>query len=110
MARVYRIALGAIVVTASVLVATRPADAGPILTWLGFGDDPPPVYSPARFWAPGAAKVHDDLFAPRVGVYPPNRHPEIPPTHDIKRYPTSIALPKETINQRPAAPATSPAR
>ena len=109
MVRVRRFTVGAIVLATGMIGASA-ASAGPSLTWLGFGDDPPPSYSPARFWAPGAAKLNDDIHAPRMPVYAPDRHPEIPPTHAILKYPTSIALPKETINQRPTAPATSVGR
>jgi hypothetical protein len=108
-ARIHRFAVGAVVLAAGML-GNSDANAGPILTWLGFGDDPPPSYSPARFWAPGAARLKDDIHGPRIPVYAPDRHPEIPPTHAILKYPTSIALPKDTINKRPTPPATSEAR
>jgi hypothetical protein len=94
----------------SAFVCTGTANAGPILTWLGLGNDPPPSYSPAHFWAPGATKLYADIHGPRINVYPPDRHPEISPTHTILQYPTSIALPAETIIKRPTPPVTSPAQ
>ena len=34
------------------LIPASSASAGPILDWLGIGDNPPQSYSPARYWAP----------------------------------------------------------
>jgi len=109
MRRLNRLSIAMFAVVAA-FCSSNPANAGPILTWLGFGDDPPSSYSPARFWAPGAMKIHDDFHGPRISVVPPDRHPELPPTYSNMKYPTSIALPSTTILQPPTPPATSKAQ
>ena len=111
MERIRRPLIGTMILASAMLMLTASsANAGPILNWLGLGDDPPPSYSPARFWAPALAKLNDNIHGPRTAVYPPDRHPEIPPTHAILNYPTAIALPRDTINARPTPPASSGAR
>jgi hypothetical protein len=83
------------------------ATAGPLLDWFCPNDCPPPSYSPARFWAPAAARVHDFCHGPKIPVYPPDRHPEIPPTFTILKYPCPAALPAATIIEPPTPPADS---
>ncbi len=86
------------------------ASAGPLLTWLGFEDNPPRSYSAFHYWTPAAVRVNDHFHAPRASIYAPDRHPEIPPSQAVLQYPNQIAAPSETIFVRPTAPATSPAR
>jgi hypothetical protein len=95
---------------ASGFLGANTAAAGPILTWLGLGNDPPPSYSPAHFWMPGATRLADDLCGPRAAMYAPDRHPEIPPTCTFIRSPISPVSPEATLIERPSPPATSRAR
>jgi hypothetical protein len=98
----------AIVVAAGLTSAPR-AQAGPILDWLGLGNDAPSSYSPLHFWAPNVTRTADH-FGPRVSIYAPERHPEVPPTTSVQTYPTSVATPAETLIFPPTPPATSTAR
>jgi hypothetical protein len=86
------------------------ATAGPILDWLGIGDNPPQSYSPARYWAPAIARLNDEIHGPRLPVYAPDRHPEINPGHTILTYPSAVAVPADTLIPLPTPPATSVAR
>ena len=76
----------ACVLAAGLLPMSR-ASAGPFLHWLFPDDGPAPAYSPLRYWAPGLGLVYDKFHGPKVSVYPPDRHPEVPPTDVISRYP-----------------------
>ena len=71
------------------------------------GDCPPPSYSPLRYWTPGLARLHDDCHGPKLNVYAPDRHPEIPPTVTILKFPCPAALPGATIIEPPTPPPTS---
>ena len=83
------------------------ARAGPLLDWLGRPYDPPPSYSPLRYWAPGVARVGDCIHGPRLNVYAPDRHPEIPPTTVILEYAHPAVPPGATLIEPPKPPATS---
>jgi hypothetical protein len=84
------------------------ASAGPLFDWLcPSGDCEKSTYSPARYWAPGAARVSDMVHGPKISVYPPDRHPEITPTYIIIKYPCPYSDPAATIITPPTPPATS---
>jgi hypothetical protein len=106
MHRIRRLTLAALVVCAG-LLPTSAASAGPIKDWFCGGDCPAPSYSPFRYWAPRAARVNDDCHGPKLDVYAPDRHPEIPPTYDILRFSCPAVDPASTLYVPPTAPATS---
>jgi len=89
--------------------ALRPgtAAAGPILDWFCCCPCPPPCYSPFRYWTPTGARVYDCLCGPHIPVFPPDRHPEIPPSYVILDYPCPPAPPEATLIPVPTAPPTS---
>lgn len=97
----------AAVIVATLLVTANTAGAGPILNWLGIGDDPPSSYPKIRYWAPTVARVGDAIHHRTLSVYPPDRHPEIPPTFTVIQYHNSVASPAETMIPRPKPPETS---
>ncbi len=99
-----------VIVFACGLWPASSAHAGPILDWLGLGDNPPSSYSPMRHGQPNVARVNDHIHGPKLNVYSPDRHPEVPPTSAIIRYPSAIASPADTIYERPVPPPTSGAR
>ena len=107
----YRKYLIAAWLLAVMLMSSAPSNAaGPILTWLGFGDDPPNTYCPGYYLAPTMTKLCDDVHGPRVGVYAPDRHPELPPTYNDLRFLISPAPPATTLVPVPIPPATSKAQ
>jgi hypothetical protein len=105
MVRMRHLAVAALVLTAG-LVAPNPAGAGPLKNCLP-DDGPYPAYSPLRYWAPGVARTYDDCHGPKLGVYPPDRHPEIVPTYTILKFPCPPALPAATLIPIPTPPAES---
>jgi hypothetical protein len=105
MVRIRRLTVAALVL-AAVLAPARPARAGQLWDWL-CGSCPPPSYSPARLWAPRLARVSDRVHGPKVDVYPPDRHPEVPPDFIILKYPCPAVEPAATLIERPTPPATS---
>jgi hypothetical protein len=106
MVRIRRFVVAVVVVVGG-LGSARTATAGSLLDWLGCGPCPPPSYSPCRYWAPGLARVKDCIHGPRLSVYAPDRHPEIPPTFLNIPFPCPAADPAETIIERPTPPASS---
>jgi hypothetical protein len=98
--------LTAAMVLVTVLVSARAATAGP-LDFFCHGDCPRPSYSPLRYWVPGLARLHDDCRGPKLNVYPPDRHPEIPPNVTILKFPCPAVAPGATIIEPPTPPATS---
>jgi hypothetical protein len=70
-------------------------------------NSPCPTYSCTRYWAPGLAHCCDNCHGIKIPVWPPNRHPEIPPTVTIIRYPCMAAYPAATILIPPTPPAES---
>jgi hypothetical protein len=72
---------------ASLLSLPSAARAGGLIDWLCHRDCPAPSYSPARYWAPHAAWTYDCLCGPKLSVYAPDRHCEVPATSIIARYP-----------------------
>src|SRR4051794_28720589 len=106
MVRIRRLLVGVVVLVAG-LVLAAPARAGSLLDWFGCGSCPPPSYSRCRFWAPRLARVCDCIHGPRLSVYAPDRHPEIPPTFVNLPFPCPAANPAETIIARPTPPAES---
>jgi hypothetical protein len=110
MTRTRHFAKGLIVVAAIAVAASR-ASAGPILDFFGLGENnPPSSYSPAHYWTPTVSRFNDCLHGPRLGVYAPDRHPEIATGNDILTFPSAVAAPAATIIVPPTPPATSTAR
>jgi hypothetical protein len=105
MGRIRRLTVAALVLAAA-LVPARPASAGQLWDWL-CDHCPPPSYSPFRLWAPRAARVSDRVHGPKLDVYPPDRHPEIPPTFTILKYSCPAVDPAATLIEPPTPPATS---
>ncbi|HKI30964.1 MAG TPA: hypothetical protein VKA46_03805 [Gemmataceae bacterium] len=101
---------GAALVLAAGLLFTGRASAGPLLDWLCHDDCPRPSYSPFRYWTPGAAYVHDCVHGPWLSVYPPDRHPEIPPSFNILKYPCPAADAASTLIPVPTPPPESRSR
>jgi hypothetical protein len=93
----------------AVLLGASAADAGSFWCWLcGKDDCPPPAsYSPARYWAPGAARINDYCHGPKISVDAPDRHPEIPVDFVILTFPCPPALPAETFIPVPTPPPES---
>jgi hypothetical protein len=94
------------IVVAAVLVPAGWASAGPIKDFF-CPDCPPPDYSPFRFWAPRGAKAYDDLHGPKIDVYAPDRHPEIPSATTILKFKCPPVEPGATLIEPPTPPATS---
>jgi hypothetical protein len=74
--------------------------------WFGH-DNPPPSYSPFRYWTPALARIHDHFHGPSLNVYPPDRHPEIEPDYKILQYPHPAVDPAATIIEPTTPPASS---
>jgi hypothetical protein len=85
------------------------AAAGPVWDWL-CGKCQRPTYSPIRYWAPTAARTRDCLVGPHIPMYPPDRHPEIPPDMGLLKYPCPPVEPGATLYTVPVAPSTSRAQ
>jgi hypothetical protein len=66
-----------------------------------------PAYSPYRYWTPGVARIYDDIHGPKISVYAPDRHPEIPPSVIILPFRCQGVDPAATLIEVPSAPATS---
>jgi hypothetical protein len=106
MARIHRLTVAGLVLAGGLLPACT-VSAGPVANWLGLCDCPPPCYySPFRYWTPALARAYD-AHRPHLSVYAPDRHPEIPPTYTILRYPCPPALPAATIIATPTPPPES---
>ncbi len=105
MVRIRRLALAVLVVAAG-LVAGSPVGAGPLKDFFCPCDCPPPDYSPLHYWTPGLVRLHD-AHGPKLGVYAPDRHPEIPPTYTILKFPCPAVDPAATLIEPPTPPATS---
>jgi len=88
-----RILPSAAILVAALLAAQSPASAGPVLDWLCHRDCPSPSYSPARYWTPTLARTYDCVCGPKLSVYAPDRHPEVPPNVVISRYPCPPVAP-----------------
>ncbi len=84
-----------------VLGWTSAAVAGP-LDWLFPDDHRCHCYPASRYWLPGLAHCHDNKEGPKLQVYPPNRHPEIPPYCLVLKYPCPSAAPAQTIITPPS--------
>jgi hypothetical protein len=99
--------LTVVLIVAAGLLWASTASAGPIMDWLFPDDGPTPSYSPLRYWAPAIGRLHDNCQGPKLGVYAPDRHPEIPPTYTILKFPCQPVDPAATIIEPPTPPATS---
>src|SRR5260370_39875000 len=99
-------ALGALLFSAGLLSA-RAASAGPVMDWIFPAAGAGSSYSPFRYWAPGPARVRDDIHGPKIDVYAPDRHPEIPPTYIVLQFDHPAVTPAATTIQPPTPPATS---
>ena len=97
-------------VLGAVTFSASSASASPFWDWLFTHDEPPAYYSPARYLAPTAARVNDHIHGPRISVYAPDRHPEIPPTVITIPSSTPAQQPSESLVPAPVAPVTSRAR
>src|SRR5262245_28821986 len=104
-------------VWAAALAAGLLAPAG---AWAGnwfrcgpYADCPPPSYSCAHYWTPQLYRVYACLCGPKIGQYPPDRYPGIPPNADVYRFHCPPVAPSVMANQyfdRPPQPAdTAPA-
>jgi hypothetical protein len=102
MVRIRRLALAALVVAAG-LVSSGPATAGDLWDHLTH-QCPSPSYSPFRYWTPCLARVSDCIHGPRIDVYPPDRHPEVPPSFFNLRYRCRPADPAATLVPVPTPP------
>jgi hypothetical protein len=96
-----------VLVCAAALLPARAANAGPLMDHLVPDDGPEPAYSRLRFWAPALARLHDKCHGPKLGVYAPDRHPEIPPTTTILTFPCPAVEPAATLIRPPTPPAES---
>jgi len=101
-----RLTVAALILAAG-LVSTGTASAGPLKDWLFPADAPSPSYSPLHYWAPALERVNDKVHGPKLNVYAPDRHPEIPPTFTILTFSHPAADPAATIIEPPTPPATS---
>jgi hypothetical protein len=106
MARSYRLAAALLILWAMLVPATK-ATAGPLTDWLLPDDGPEPSYSHLRYLAPALAHLHDNCHGPKLNIYPPDRHPEIPPTYTVLTFPCPPVAPGATIIPIPTPPATS---
>src|SRR5947209_8585451 len=106
MVRIRRLMMTAVVLAAG-LVPAGNAKAGSLLDWFGCGSCPPPSYPRCRYLAPELARIKDCIHGPRLSVYAPDRHPEIPPTVLNIPFPCPAAAPAETIIERPTPPPES---
>lgn len=106
MVRVHRLMLATIVLAAGLVSATS-ANAGPLKDWFLPGDGQAPSYSPFRYWTPRLARVDDAVHGPRLSVYAPDRHPEIPPSCTILKFSRPAVDPAATLIEPPSAPASS---
>jgi hypothetical protein len=68
---------------------------------------PPAYYSPLRYWTPALARVYDCCYGPKISVYAPDRHPEVPPTFNVLTYACPPVVPEATVLVPPTPPATS---
>jgi hypothetical protein len=99
MVRIRWLTVAALVLAAG-LVPARTAHAGALWDWLH--DCPLPSYSPFRYWAPGLARVNDRVHGPKLSVYPPDRHPEVPPTFRILEFRCPAVDPAATLIEPPS--------
>jgi hypothetical protein len=101
-----------LLVCAGLLAGVGSASSGPWLASIWHPDAQVPSYCPARYWAPNLAWIYDDLCGPRLSVYAPDRHPEVPPRDTVLQYPRwrPAALPAQTIIPTPTPPPESRAR
>jgi hypothetical protein len=90
----------------TLLASAGAASAGPF-GWIFPSESQPNSYSPLRYWAPRVERVHDIVHGPKIDVYAPDRHPEIPPTFSNLHFPCPTADPASTLIERAAPPATS---
>ncbi len=101
MTRIRRLTIAALLLAAALLPA-GPARAGSLLAWLHHDDCPAPSYTPFRYWTPGLARVSDCVHGPTIDVYPPDTHPEVPPTFIILPYHCPAVPPAETVIDVPS--------
>ncbi len=101
-----RLTLAALVLAAG-LVPVGPTNGGPVKDWFFPADGASPEYSSFRYWTPGLAHLHDDVHGPKISVYPPDRHPEIPSTMTILMFKCPCIDPAATIIEPPTPPPTS---
>jgi hypothetical protein len=86
--------------------ACTPAD-GSTHSCYGQRCDPPAYYSPWRYWAPALARVYDNHWGPKLSVYAPDRHPEVPLSFNALPFRCPPADPEATVLVPPTPPATS---
>lgn len=88
------------------LASASSVQAGPF-GWIFPSESQPNSYSPLHYWAPAATRLHDYFHGPKIDVYPPDRHPEIPPDYKTLRFPCPAVDPSATLIERQPPPATS---
>ncbi len=106
MRRIRRLSL-LILVLGIGLVTVCPVHAEGLPEWLFPSSGHDSDYSSAHYWAPALSKAHDDHHGPRLDVYAPDRHPEIPETYIILEYCQPAVPAAATLIQVPSAPVTS---
>jgi hypothetical protein len=92
---------------AAVFLTAPQASAGQLWDWLCGNCPPPAYYSPARYWTPGLARLNDYCHGPKISVYAPNRHPEIPVDYTVLTFPCPPVLPGATLIPVPVPPPES---
>jgi hypothetical protein len=65
---------------------------------------PPAYYSCWRYWAPALAKCYDNHCGPKLNVYAPDRHPEVPLSFNVLPYRCQPNDPETTILVPPTPP------
>jgi hypothetical protein len=90
----------------ALLAGGAAASAGPF-GWIFPSESQPNSYSPFRYWTPRLERVKDYFHGPKISVYAPDRHPEIPPTFSNLTFPCAAADPASTLIQRAPPPPTS---
>ena len=96
----------ALVVVLLSLATASSANAGPF-GWIFPSESQPNSYSPINYDAPRLVRLKAYFHGPKVDVYPPDRHPEIPADYNILRFPCAAADASATLFERPSPPATS---
>jgi hypothetical protein len=95
-----------LIVLVAALACTSSAQAGPF-GWFFPSESQPNSYTPLHYWTPALTRLHEYFHGPKLDVYPPDRHPEIPPTYTNLRYPCPAVDPAATLIQRAPPPPTS---
>src|SRR5581483_10450176 len=85
------------------LASASRASAGPFGS-LFPSESQPNSYSPVNYIAPRLVRVDAYFHGPKIDVYPPDRHPEIPPQFSNLRFPCPAADAAATLIERAPPP------